>query len=215
VYLHRTAASKVLYGNPPDYPEMLAWRRVLRTGDLFVDVGANVGSYTIWAAECGADVIAIEPAAETFTLLAENIALNSYPVSAIQAAAGAACGIARFTSGRDSVNHLDPRGSVETELVTIDSLIGDRVVAGMKVDVEGFEIEVLLGCTRALTESKIRLIQLEWNSTSQAAVGTDRLPVADLLARYGYGLYRPDSKGVLVPISDISFGADIFARPCR
>jgi FkbM family methyltransferase len=210
-YLHRTAASKVVYGNPPDCPEMLVWRQVLRPGDLFVDVGANVGSYAIWAAETGADVIALEPAEDTFALLAENIALNGYPVEAIQAAAGAVCGIARFTRGRDCVNHLDRQGSTETRVVTIDSVIGDRTVAGMKVDVEGFEIEVLLGCSRALAEHRIKLIQLEWNSASQAAVGTDRRPVAGLLSRHGYRLCRPDSRGVLVPIGDLTFGADVFA----
>ena len=52
------------------------------------DVGANVGTYTIWAAECGAEVIALEPAADTFGLLLENVALNGYQVEAIQAAAG-------------------------------------------------------------------------------------------------------------------------------
>jgi FkbM family methyltransferase len=212
-YLHRTSASKVIYGNPPDYPEMLVWRRVLQPGDIFVDVGANIGSYTIWAAESGADVIALEPAEDTFALLTENIALNRCRVSAIQAAAGAACGIARFTIGRDSVNHLDPQGGVQARVVTIDSLIGDRTIAGMKVDVEGFEIDVIRGCERALSEHRIRLIQLEWNTASLAAVGADRLPVADQLARHGYALYRPDSDGVLVSIGDATFGADVFALP--
>ena len=57
---------------------MIAWRRVLRPGDLFLDVGANVGSYTIWAGELGADVIALEPAPDTYALLLENIDLNGY-----------------------------------------------------------------------------------------------------------------------------------------
>jgi FkbM family methyltransferase len=213
--LHRTAASKAVYANPPDHPEMLVWRQVLRPGDLFVDVGANVGSYTIWAGDLGAEVIALEPAEDTFALLAENVALNGYPVEAIQAAAGAACGTARFTSGRDSVNRLDPEGSVETAIVTIDSIIGDRTVAGMKVDVEGFEIDVLRGCERALSEHRLRLIQLEWNATSRAAVGADRQPVADLLAVHGYSLYRPSSSGVLVPLTNVAFGPDVFARHDR
>ena len=213
VDLHRTAASKVLYANPPDLPEMLVWRQALHDGDLFVDVGANVGTYTIWAAECGAEVMALEPAADTFDLLLENVALNGYQVAAIQAAAGDRCGVSRFTAGRDTVNRLDPDGPVETRLVTIDSLIGGRHVAGMKVDVEGFEIEVLRGCTRALSERRIGLIQLEWNATSQLALGTDRRPVADLLARHGYQLFRPDPQALLVPVTDPGFGADVFARP--
>jgi FkbM family methyltransferase len=211
--LHRTAASKVVYANPPDYQEMFVWRQLLRPGDLFIDVGANIGSYTIWAGELGAEVIALEPAKDTFALLVENVALNGYTVKPIEAAAGAACGTAQFTSGRDSVNRLDPEGSVEATVVTIDSIIEDCTVAGMKVDVEGFEIEVLRGCERALSEHRIKLIQLEWNASSSMAVGTDRQPVADLLAKYGYGLWRPDGDGKLVPTTDTSFGPDVFARP--
>jgi FkbM family methyltransferase len=213
VDLHRTAASKVLYANPPDLPEMLVWRQALRGGDLFVDVGANVGTYTIWAAECGAEVIALEPAADTFDLLLENVALNGYQVAAIQAAVGDRCGAAQFTAGRDTGNRLDPDGPVETRLVTIDSLIKERQVAGMKVDVEGFEIHVLRGCTHALSEHRIGLIQLEWNAMSQLALGADRRPVADLLAQHGYQLFRPDPQGRLVPVTDPGFGADVFARP--
>jgi FkbM family methyltransferase len=211
--LHRTAASKIVYANPPDYPEMLTWQQVLRPGDLFIDVGANIGSYTIWAGELGADVIALEPAKDTFALLMENVALNGYRVQPIEAAAGSDCGITRFTTGRDCVNRVDPEGGVETTLVTIDSIIKDRTVAGMKVDVEGFEIEVLRGCERALSEHRIGLIQLEWNTTSLEAVGADRRPVADLLIGHGYSLSRPDRNGVLVPLTDISFGPDVFARP--
>jgi hypothetical protein len=83
----------------------------------------------------------------------------------------------------------------------------------MKVDVEGFEIEVLRGCARALAEHRIDLIQLEWNAMSEQALGTDRRPVADLLARHGYQLYRPGPDGQLAPAGDLGFGADVFARP--
>lgn len=211
--LHRTGASRVVYANPPDHPEMLTWRNGLRPGDLFVDVGANVGSYAIWAAELGAEVIALEPAGDTFSLLEENITLNDYQIKTIRAAAGAAPGTARFTSDRDCVNRLDPGGKVEVAVVTIDSIIGNRSIAGMKVDVEGFEIDVLRGSEQALSEHRVGLIQLEWNSTSLQAVGTDRRPVADLLAKHGYDLYYAQPDGSLAPLADLSFRPDVFARP--
>jgi FkbM family methyltransferase len=213
VDLHRTSASMAMYANPPDLPEMLVWRRELRAGGLFIDVGANVGTYTLWAAELGAEVIALEPAADTFGLLLENIALNGYQVTAVRAAAGDHCGTARFTSDLDAANCLAADGPVQADLTTIDVLVGDRHVTGMKVDVEGFEIDVLRGCARALGERRIGLIQLEWNENSVAAVGADRRPVAQLLAAYGYLLYRPDPTGDLVPVTDPGFGADVFARP--
>lgn len=211
--LHRQAVAKVVCANPPDYAEMMAWRRVLRPGDLFVDVGANVGTYTIWAAELGAEVVALEPAPDTFALLEENVALNDYPVETLHMAAGAICGTCRFTSGLDALNRMDPEGAAETAVVTIDSIINDRVVAGIKIDVEGFEIEVLRGCEHALSDGRIEMIQMEWNSCSMTALGSDRRPVADLLAKYGYALYRPNRNGSLVPVADASFGSDVFACP--
>jgi FkbM family methyltransferase len=211
--LHRTSASRVVYANPPDYPEMLAWRNSLAPGDLFIDVGANVGSYAVFAGELGAEVIALEPADDTFRLLEENVALNGYPIKAIRAAAGSSAGTARFTSGLDCVNCLDPDGAAVTAVLTLDSIIGDRVVAGMKVDVEGFEIDVLRGCEQALSEHRVKMIQLEWNETSMQAVGTDRQPVADLLATHGYGLYHALPDGSLEILADLRFGPDVFARP--
>ncbi len=95
----------------------------------------------------------------------------------------------------------------------MDALIGDRRVTGMKVDVEGFEIDVLRGAARALADQRIGLIQVEWNEMSAVALGTDRRPVAELLASHGYRLYRPDITGRLVPVAEPGFGADVFASP--
>jgi hypothetical protein len=86
-------------------------------------------------------------------------------------------------------------------------------VTGMKVDVEGFEIDVLRGAARALAEHRIGLIQIEWNQASTFAVGTDRRPIAELLADHGYRLFRPDEAGRLTSVTDPGFGADVFARP--
>lgn len=79
VDLHRTAATKALYANPPDWPHMLVWQRRLTANDIFIDVGANVGTYSVLAASLGAQVIALEPATDTVKLLRENVELNSFP----------------------------------------------------------------------------------------------------------------------------------------
>lgn len=206
------ATVKVVCANPPDYPEMLAWHQFLRPGDTFVDVGANVGTYSIWAADLGAKVIALEPAEETYGLLTENIKLNRYEIRAIMAAAGPTVGTAHFTRGLDDQNRIDPAGSAEVKMITIDSVIKRQKIAGMKVDVEGFEADVLRGSERALSENRIGMIQLEWNSTSQQAGHVDRRSVAALLKVHGYSLYRPDRTGMLIPVVNIDFGSDIFAR---
>ncbi len=211
--IRRRGSLRILYANPPDFAQMRLWTQTLHPGDLFIDVGANIGGYSIWAAELGAEVLALEPADDTFALLNENVALNGYPIKTIRAAAGSECGSARFTSGQDSLNHFDADGKVEVPVVTIDSIAQDRPIAGMKIDVEGSELQVLHGCHRALADHRIKLIQLEWNELSLSASGTDRQPVAALLRHHGYELCRPDNAGKLLPIPDTAFGEDIFAYP--
>jgi len=214
VDLHRSAATKALYANPPDWPEMVVWQQRTTPGSLFIDVGANVGTYTVLAASLGAEVIAVEPAPDTAALLAENITLNGFDtVQVVKAAAGRAVGTTRFSQALDTVNHLDPLGPVDVEVVTVDSLVGDRQVAGLKVDVEGFELDVLEGARHALATQRIHLIQLEWNDASREATGVDRRPAAALLRDYGYHLLRPDSCGRLQPDPDPEGIADVFAAP--
>lgn len=215
VDLHRTGGSKALYANPPDYPEMLVWQSWLSPGDLFVDVGANVGTYTILAGDLGSDVIALEPAPDTCALLEENVRLNGYSVKVVQAAAGSSNGVASFTSGRDCVNQIDPSGDTSVKMVRVDDLIGTRAVKGMKIDVEGFEIEVLKGCETSLMAGRIALLQLEWNHESATAVGTNRAPVAEFLNSCGYTLFRPSMSGALVRLDCVpDYGPDLFAmRP--
>ena len=60
-YVGETNSKLAAYRNPPNVPEMYVWKRYLRPGDLFIDVGANIGIYTIFALDLGAQVIACEP----------------------------------------------------------------------------------------------------------------------------------------------------------
>jgi FkbM family methyltransferase len=218
---HVYISARAMYANPLDWNEMQAWRRHLRPGDLFVDVGANVGLYTIWALDGGAEVIAVEPSPRSLALLEENLQLNSYSAQVVAAAAGAAPGTMALTSELDQQNHLvvgTAAVSDGTQMVaveTLDAIVGDRVVAGLKIDVEGAEALVLAGASRLLADQRARLIQLEWNDASVDLLGQDRQPLRRLLAGYGYELFRPDRHGDLVPTDGSGFGADVFARPTR
>jgi FkbM family methyltransferase len=199
-WLHDTAAAKALYANPPDWNEMLAWRRLLRPGDLFVDVGSNVGSYALWAADAGAEVIAVEPGRDAAAKLRANVALNDFPITVRECALAAAPGLMWLTRHRDTTNHLltaPAAGAEQVTVDTLDNLLGDRYAAGVKIDVEGAERLVLMGARRALSEHRIGAVQLEWNAASQQLLGETRAPVAELLAGYGYRLAMPDRHGTL------------------
>jgi FkbM family methyltransferase len=192
---------------------MMVWANCLHRGDLFVDVGANIGSYTIWAAELGADVVALEPSYDTFALLCENVALNKFNAELIQAAAGAEAGTAKFTAGLDSINRFDDRGSETVRVVTLDGILGSRIAAGVKVDVEGFELQVLRGAQCCLRDGRVGLLQLEWNDQAPIAGRKARTAVADLLYTHGYQLFRPDLFGNLAPAGRYPLtGSDVFAR---
>jgi FkbM family methyltransferase len=219
---HYAAASKVLYANPPDWPEMQAWRRILKPGDLFVDVGSNVGAYALWAADMGVRVIAIEPGRRASEWLRRNVALNGHPIEVVECALGAETGYSTLTAGKDTTNHLvleipDSPGSAATgcgttvRVDTLDGLVGDRTVAGVKIDVEGAERLVLAGATRAIGERRVAVLQIEWNRQSEMVFGEDRSAIVAMLSQHGYTFMRPDRTGRLLPTDPSGYGADIFA----
>jgi FkbM family methyltransferase len=208
--LHRRGSSRAVYANPPDI-EMRVWQSRLRPGDLFLDIGANVGIYSVIAAELGAELMAVEPDPETAARLRNNLALNGYTAQIFECAVGAQSGMARFTVGLDTINRIATDGNREVPVRTVDDILGERQAHGVKIDVEGFEIDVLRGAEKALSEWRLRLIQLEWNSTSIAATGEDRKPVQSLLTSHGYTLYRSDTAGQLWEVDNPGFGPDVFA----
>lgn len=217
-YLHRGGSWRVVRANPPDFAEMTVWRRHLRPGDLFVDVGAHAGVYTLWALDCGAVGIAVEPEPQMVEQLRANLALNHAEtrVQVVAAALGAEPGRLRLAGpdllrGQLVFDSPDTAG-VEVRVDTLDAVLGDRHARGLKIDVEGAERLVLEGGARAFADGRIDLVQLEWNDCSQSLLGEDRAPVAEQLRAYGYELCRADARGDLVPTDDLGFGPDLFAR---
>lgn len=212
--LHHSAASNAVYANPPDWNEMQAWARILCPGDLFLDVGANVGTYSLWAADCGAVVIAAEPDPSAAALLRENVALNDLPITVVEAALGAEAGSLLLTEGNDTTNHVlvdVGAGGRRVQAQTLDDVLNGRVASGVKIDVEGAERLVLEGARESLAAGRIRVLQLEWNSVSESVLNEDRAPVAAILAQYNYSLHRPDERGRLQPADGHAYGPDLFA----
>jgi FkbM family methyltransferase len=197
------STAKAVVGNPPDYGDMVAWRGFLGPDTLFVDIGANAGVYSVWAADLGADVISVEPDAAALAALRANAALNSYEFEIVPAALFAGEGVMSFTEGLGPENHVLPGDAPApsghaVQTTTLDQVLGDRVAHGVKIDVEGAERFVLDGAHRALAEGRLRVIQLEYNSKARI-YGETRLPLRDMLAEYGYSFLRPDHDGNLVP----------------
>jgi FkbM family methyltransferase len=125
---------------------------LLRPGDLFVDVGANIGFYTLLAARRGAHVEAFEPSAQAAANCERSLALNGLRANVHRAACGASAGSVRFSTGLDVHNHVVAEGGVEVPMVTLDEQLegASAQLAVLKVDAEGHDIEVLRGALGAL-----------------------------------------------------------------
>lgn len=200
-YPHSTAATAVLYRGLYDWSEMNFLLQYLRPGDCFVDVGANVGVYSLLAtAVDGTTVIAVEPSTATADRLEENVRLNGLEdrIAVGRVAAGATSGgEVEVTKGLDARNRVvrptrfvqgqprseaPPAESETVPLATVDSLTAGSAVALLKVDVEGYEFEVLSGATDLLESHRPALI-LETNDVE---------PVRMLLDRHGYTVVSYD-----------------------
>ncbi len=208
--LHEPSSSKPLYFNPPDYYEMLEWRRWLSRGDLFIDVGANVGYYSLWAAECGARVVAIEPSSHTVWQLRANVALNEYDITVLECAMGASPGVARLTTDEGPMNRLALPGEEgeEVTLTTLDLVLDGRS-AYVKVDVETAELAVLMGAHESLLDKRLQLIQMEWARPGDMD-SANRF--VEFFQAYDYELFRAGPGG-LSPAADLDRGGEIFVKP--
>ena len=218
-YLHMSACSEVVYANPPS-GDLVVWQRNLRSGDFFIDVGAAVGVYGIFALEQGARVIAFEPNDRAADVYEENMRLNGYSPELRREAVSNEEGISEMTFDMDVSNHLVYQPEERTQDVrrvrttTLDDVIGDAKDVCVKLDTEGMERLVLEGAGRALAEKRIRLMQLEWNYASMRTLGETREPLAKMLSDAGYILMRPNGHGDLTrPVKPFPYGADVFARP--
>lgn len=138
-------------------PEYDLLDALISPGDWVVDVGANVGHYTVRFSRLVGDqgrVVAFEPVPETFELLAANVAmLPARNVTLVNAAASDAAGLAGMTipvspAGLDD-NYMAELGAVGAGLrvlcVTIDGLALPHAVRLVKIDAEGHELPVLKG----------------------------------------------------------------------
>ena len=147
----------------------------LRATDSFFDIGANVGSYTVLAAGgVGARVVAVEPIPSTFRALHANVRLNDLDdrVTLLNVGVGAEAGKTFFTSDLDSMNHAlasgDPVGSaVAVAVVTLDAIANPVVPMFMKLDVEGYETQVLAGGKKTMRSEVLRCVLMEMNGSGR------------------------------------------------
>ena len=162
-----TVATGNIYVGLHEFGDMMVPLHFLREGDLFLDIGANIGSYTILASGvCRAATWAFEPDPNTMRNLKRNIALNELGglVTVHECALGPTQGEVPFTDGLDCVNKVASAGDTNVRIVRqeqLDTLIGASQPIMIKMDVEGYEEDVLRGAQALLANPCLKVIELE------------------------------------------------------
>jgi FkbM family methyltransferase len=159
-----------IYVGLSEFEDMMLALHFLRKGDLFLDIGANVGSYAILASGvCRANTWAFEPDPNAVRSLRRNVAINDLDelVTVYELALGNADGEILFTVGQDTGNRVASAGDTNVRMVRqqcLDSLIGGRShsIIMMKLDVEGHGEGVLRGAKSLLADDCLKIIVAEW-----------------------------------------------------
>jgi FkbM family methyltransferase len=162
-----TGATGNIYAGLHEFPDMMFLLHFLRGGDLFLDIGANVGTYTVLASGvCNAITWAFEPDPKAVLALKRNIETNRLQelVTVHETALGATDREVPFTIDLDTANKVWVSGDQHCRIVhqkQLDSLIGESRPTFAKLDVEGYEEEVLLGAKTLLAQDQFQAIELE------------------------------------------------------
>ncbi len=163
---------------------------------VVLDIGANIGIHSVYVSRYASKVYAFEPVLDTFERLKENLTLNKVTnVEAINSAVGSentTLTMQIFDKANSSWNsfnlpnaHVRPISAQAVPVVTLDSFAEQhnlKEIGFVKIDVEGFELNVLKGASRLLSEKKIAVLSFEVTQMH----GKHTEEIFNLLRSHGY-----------------------------
>lgn len=197
--------------------------RRVQNAKLCIDVGANIGYYTVVMARHApqATILSLEPNEITFRLLQRNIVMNQL-ANCRPTMKGASARADQLPFASDPTYHvsaavIDPRQidvmrkthSVQTaQFVPLDELTApfDHRCDFIKIDVEGYEPNVFAGMTKTLAHNPDLSIMMEWSPGQIEAAGLDPKAFCRTLQAMNFRLFTIGELGVLaeVPISALA-----------
>ncbi len=205
-----------LYGSY-ELPSVRFIRRVVKPGDVVVDVGAQIGYITLAMATLApgkVTVHAFEPEPLNIQRLRHNIALNpGVDVRVVEKAVSDSNGAIRLYLSKDhnAGTHSTISGGtnvsddyVEIPAVTLDTYVRDQNITALrlvKIDVEGGEYEVIKGAHETLASLR-PIVLMELSDALQESRGFSTVEFKKLMKQFGYSAYTIADNGGLVPSID-------------
>lgn len=201
----------------------VVWNRTVLPGMTVIDVGANVGYYTLLANQLvGATgcVVAFEPDPSTFELLTSSVDINGYRSRCVCVQKAVAAEPGRATLYRRSkyqintslmdasawaATLLDSVTEFDVDLTSLDTFaredLGGRAVDLVKIDAEGAETMVLAGMQDIMARNREIVVLCEFNAERVRIAGGDPLVALDLLRQADFDLRYIESDGTICPIT--------------
>jgi len=192
-------ATGIYYTGLYEFEEMAFTLHALRPGDRFIDIGAHIGAFSVLAAGAvGADCLAIEPVPASFAHLQDNINLNALAgkVRLLNVGLAAQPGRLPFTTTKGAANGVIPVGAqgsrpdamphhIDIDVLPLDALTVEFTPTMLKIDVEGYEHEVIAGAGKTLADERLIAILIELRGHG-ARYGFDETLIHQRLLDHGF-----------------------------
>ncbi len=205
-------------------PQTLSlFRSILKPGMTVIDVGANLGYFTVIAASRvgpSGKVHSFEPYPHNYSLLQKNIATNDLKnVTAVRTALSDKAGTRDLFFGDNQCTHSfsDKRGAGQSEIVPTETLdnylrsVGNPKIDIIKIDIEGAEPIVVDGMKETLSKSSSLIMLVEFYPNAIKRLGYSPLGFLETLKSYGFALSAIDEdRRMQTPINDLKAFADSF-----
>lgn len=193
-------------------PDTIEWIGEFAAGEVLVDVGANMGLYSIMAASRGVRVYAFEPESQNYALLNRNIYLNgmgelvsAYGAALSDRSAFSTLFLSTFTAAASCHSFGEavdfrarPMQAAYTQgcySTTLDELVAMGALPvphHLKIDVDGIEHKVLAGAARSLQDPRMKSVLVEVNTALE-----DHWQFIDRLLELGFDYSREQVKASL------------------
>ena len=189
-------------------PMMKALENLIKDSTITFDVGANIGITSVWLARNSVQVYAFEPEENNVDRLKEQIKLNKIDnISIIQSVVSEKENKTAILNIFDSYGHhslspyhvSDKINEIKVQNTTIDIFCKNNFINKidcLKIDVEGFELEVLKGASKMLKHKQIKLIILEHSPILLSKQNRQIDEVLSFLTLFDYKVYTLDHKEV-------------------